>query len=118
MLCVVAIDPFLQTVHLVLIGVGFAWKFQTQVNVIITIFGGKNLPFFLKNQCYDLIFEKTSSILNTKPQYFRKKVFWNHNIGPKSIKVESQIWITQWHERLMTKKVETESWIQCQCERA
>jgi hypothetical protein len=44
--------------------------------------------FFLKNQCYDHIFAKTSCSLSKKRQFFReifwRKYFKNHNIGPCS----------------------------------
>jgi hypothetical protein len=47
-------------------------------DVMITIFcdfrqfSAKQIAVFLKNQCYDQIFAKSSSSLSKKRQYFRK----------------------------------------------
>jgi hypothetical protein len=60
---------------------------------MITIFSyfcqisAKKWAFFLQNQCYDLIFAKTSSSLNKNAnifaKFFRRKYLKNHNIGPR-----------------------------------
>jgi hypothetical protein len=40
---------------------------------------------FLKKQCYDQLFAKTSSSLMQKTPIFRRKYFKNHNIGPRPV---------------------------------
>jgi hypothetical protein len=50
----------------------------TIFRVFLPIFGEKNWRFFLKNQCYDQIFEKTSNSLGKKRQFFAK--FFGANI--------------------------------------
>jgi hypothetical protein len=47
----------------------------------LPIFGEK-IGAFLKNQCYDQIFAKSSSSLSKKRRFFWRKYFKNHNIGP------------------------------------
>jgi hypothetical protein len=50
---------------------------------------GQNIGVFLKNQCFDHFFAKTSIRLSIKRQYlfeiFRRKYFKNHNIGPSTL---------------------------------
>jgi hypothetical protein len=57
----------------------------SQFSAIFPDFGRK-FGVFLKNQCYDANFAKTSSSLTKKRQFFRqsfrRKYFKNHNIGP------------------------------------
>jgi hypothetical protein len=54
----------------------------------LTIFGEK-IGVFLKNQCYEQIFAKTSSSLsknaNFSPKRSGENIFLNHNIGPGTL---------------------------------
>jgi hypothetical protein len=56
--------------------------------------GKASTVVFLKNQCYDQIFAKSSNSLSKKHQYFCKKIwrkfFKNHNIGPRYYLIKRQ----------------------------
>jgi hypothetical protein len=55
---------------------------------------GEKIGIFLKYQCYDELFSKSSFVLSQKRQFFRKNVWRkylkNHNIGPRAMDVRTR----------------------------